>query len=591
MRKSLASRIFGLAFLYCAVFCTLVVLQFSKKGNFSLSTGAMTIRGRYLQAPQEAQNEGSETGWQSLAGGIKLFYGGLEFNLKEEREKGLILADGSTLMPVNPSFMFLTENAAHFSLPGGTTLVFSSYDSARGSELQINAEFAENVSEIVIPISARRSSLISDNGQLGVLYNSGRYFLNSPGNELETGKLVLSIENSSVSYRSREDQRVFDPADYIIPQEQNYRSALALWQEASFAHWNQNPSLLQNDDDVSAYCSEALRQGNFTAAVRSISASFLNSSRHTYRSAGFTGGMTSAYRSFASAEREKTNLIAQLTRERSLDILKEDHIIDYLFTRGNTALANDVIALISSTGGGQIIPLYCPGILEAYVDIKRWRQANNPAEPLIEQTLSLISKNLNRDTEKDLVYASLDGNNDLEFNVRLGIALVNWAQDAGNTEWAAVGRSLILSALTAGGAAGNLYSILRPAEYYHRASWLSDNGLWAWTVSPSARASYTNGNLNITVSFPTSMSHYLIIQGVSPFIKMQLHDTDWRTDNQFENYDSSGWIYYPQDQILIVKLRHRAAVETVRVIYRAEEPPVIMEENNADTETGENTVG
>jgi hypothetical protein len=47
---------------------------------------------------------------------------------------------------------------------------------------------------------------------------------------------------------------------------------------------------------------------------------------------------------------------------------------------------------------------------------------------------------------------------------------------------------------------------------------------------------------------------------------------DWRTDSQFEIYDSSGWFYHSQEQVLVLKLRHRAAIENIRIIYVAETP-------------------
>jgi len=91
MKKTLATRIIGIAALYCAVFFILVIFQFSNKGNFSLSSGAMTIRGRYLpDHSPDIQPEGIVSG--QVTGGVKIFYEGLEFNLKEERGSGLTLS-------------------------------------------------------------------------------------------------------------------------------------------------------------------------------------------------------------------------------------------------------------------------------------------------------------------------------------------------------------------------------------------------------------------------------------------------------------------------------------------------------------------
>ena len=582
MRKPLASRILGLAALYCAVFFVLVILQFSSGGGFSLTAGAMSIKGRYQQEQPQAEYN-PETDGKALAGGVKIFFGGIEFYLQEEGEKGLVLANTSgSLMPVNPRFMSVKDNTTRFVLSGGTAIVFTSLDSARGPELQITAEFADNISEVAIPIAPRRSSLIRDSGQIGVLYNSARYFFGGSGEELENSKIVLSRANSFASYRSRGKQRSFDPSDYVIAQADNYESVLLTLQEQSYDHWRQNPASLQNESDIIAYCNEALRLNSYASAVGAIPGDFIDSSRHSFRSASYVGGVNRAYNTFTTAEREKTNLITRLIRDKSPDVLKEEHLLDYLLARGNTAAANDFIDTIKNLSPEMINSSYCAGLLEAYSDFRRWRPSlENPVEPLTDQILATVSENLNKDTEKKLVYASNNGNHDLEYSIRLGKALINWAQTVQNTEWAPIGRSLVLSALISGGqGAGNLYCILKPGNYYPRAAWLADNGLWAWTVSPAVGASYIEGNLNISVSFPVNLSHHIIIRGVRPFIKLKIHDMDWRTDSQFERYDASGWIYYSQDQILMLKIKHRVTAENIRIIY-------VPEEDSPEAENGE----
>jgi len=539
----------------------------------------MIIKGRYLQSDEKEKNA-VESSAQLLTGGVRVFFGGLEFNLKEDHGDGLILTGiNGSVIPVNPESLTVKENTARLGLPGGSALVFSSSASARGPELQINAEFANDVSEVTIPIIPRRS-LVRNNGQLGIMYNGDRYLFNGSGQELENNKIVLSKGNTFISYRSRGKQKTFDPANYIIPLSQNYYYTVSSWQDSSFTNWKQNAALLQNEDDIIGYISEALRQNYYAAALNSV-----NRSQLSYKSSVYLGGMTSAYRSFTSEENKKINAITILTRESPLDILKEEHIIDYLLTRGNIMLASDIIQFIQNVGPEKLIVDYCPGLLEAYSDIKRWNLSiRNPVEPLIEQILFLVSENISKDTITNLVYASGSKERDLYFSARLGNALIYWGDDVKNTEWADIGRSLVLSALTnAGPGAGNLYSNLKPAEYYPRAVWLADNGFWTWTASPYVRSSWSDGNLNISYSFPVNMTHHAIIRGVKPFIKLQIHGTDWRSDSQFEQYDSSGWVYYSQEQILVLKLRHRLQIENIRIIYRYEAPPPVIEEEEADT--------
>jgi len=560
MKKSLASRIAGLAALYCAVFIVLVILQFSGKGNFSLSAGAMTIRGRYLQTDEES------TDGQKVTGGIKIFFGGLEFNLKDEREKGLLIADNNgRLAAVNPEYMTVIENEVYIGLPDGNVIVFSSFDSARGPELHVTAQLAENITEVTIPIILRRSSLVRDSGQSLVLFGGSRYAFVNPYNELENGKLVLSKERAAVSYRAKETQKTFDPEDYVIAQAQNYESVIENWRNSSYTQWNQNAASLPNEDDIIAYCIEALRRGSYTAAVAAVSRNFINTPRQSYRSSVFIGGMTNAYRSFTASENEKSAYITGLIREGSLELFKEENILDYLFSRNNLALAADVINIMQRAEAGMVISDYCPGIFEAYSDFKRYRPAeSNPLEHLLEQALTIVSENLNYDGDNDLLFASNSEGADPEYSMRLGMALINLAET--DSPWAAIGRSLVLSALSSGFGDGELYNMLYQTDYHPRAVSLSDS-LWAWTASRSVTASYIDGNLNIAFSFPVASSHFVIIRGVRPFVKIQIHDMDWRTDGQFERYDSSGWVYYAQEQTLILKMRHRTQTENIRIFY------------------------
>jgi hypothetical protein len=478
------------------------------------------------------------------------------------------------------------------------------------NELQIDAEFADDISEITMPVKTHRSSLISENEHIGVSYNGANYFLDTQGHELLDGKLIFSRDNAYISYHTRGRLRTFNPDDYVVQHLNNYESDVVSWRSSNFNYWRQNTSNLQYEDDVISYLSEALHYGNYTAAVGSIPRGFMNSVQRTYKSSGFLGGMTSAYNSLKNEETDKIIRITNLIREGSLEVLKEDYIIDYLFTRGNNALAYGIVDLIHEMTMEMILPEYCAGLLEVYMDLKRWRPSLNcPVTPLIEEILLSISGSLAKDTRNNLVYISGSEGYNNDYSLRLGKALIKWTDTSNHTvlenmtyrtAWEKIGRSLVLSAISNGGeSSGKLHNILNPTDYYPKEIWLSDNGHWTWTVSPSVSLVNIDSNLNFSFTFPVNMSHYIIIRGVRPFVKIQIHGMDWRTDSQFEIYDSSGWVYYQQDQILVLKLRHRQAIENVTVFYRVEAPPPpprVVEpapraEENSNTEAaGGNTV-
>jgi len=579
MRKTLASKIAILTLIYIAAFILVVILQFSNNGNFSVLAGGMTIKGRYKS--QSARSE--IAAFKEIAGGVRIFYAGLEFNLIDERGAALTLKNSAgDVFTVNPDYMEHSDNTARFILPEGTILTFNSVETLTGSELQITGVLSEYITEVIIPVIPRRSSVVREAGHLAVLFSGHRYSFSGMGKELDAGFISLTSQNLYISYRTRNKEIVFNPEDYIIEQVNNYDTILNSWLDSSFSYWNQNVSLLQSEDDIIAYLASSLLRGSYNAALANVPANFRNSTRQTYRSSVYVGGMGNAYNSFITLENEKINLITRYVRERSMDILKEENVLDWLHSRNNTALANDVLNFVNNIQAENLVIDHIAGLLEIYSNIKIWRpNVINPVDNFKERIIEVISEHLHRDTQTGFIYvsgfpsSSGDGGSlGYEYNTRLGLALINWAQADDNNIWADIGKSLVISVINEEPAAsrGRLYSIHKPSNYLPAALPISNEGHWAWTVSPSINTSYINGDLNIAVSFPANMTHHLIIRGIQPFLSIQIHAQTWRSDPQFEIYDSSGWVYYQDQQVLVLKLRHQAAVENVRIVYRAPAP-------------------
>jgi hypothetical protein len=236
---------------------------------------------------------------------------------------------------------------------------------------------------------------------------------------------------------------------------------------------------------------------------------------------------------------------------------------------------------------------------------------DNPFESLMDQAYAVVFDSLRRfdntsdspDMPGDLVFSFIGNEEGIEFNLRLGKALLACAEAAKNATWAGIGRSLILSALSSGKSdpifsetetneenSAKLYRILSPVDMYPRALVIStSNNIWAWTAAQLVSASQRNDELDISVTFPAGETHYLIIRGIRPFARIQIHSTDIRANSQFERNDSSGWNYVSQEQCLIVKMRHRTNLEHIRIIYREEPVPEPVITNNTATVATENT--
>jgi hypothetical protein len=593
-----------LLLLYGAVFVVLGMVQFARQGGFTRRVGHFVVTGQY-RLPGEGDPPGSPNEYL-LDGETSVFFGGLEFNMSQGDEDNsfrVVTQDGGR-EKVQPERMTISGESALFVLPGGTELNFSTHYTGGAPELRISGVFPEGLAGAELPYKPLRKTGLKDagDGQFvvsadGVNYSFGR----SP---LDSGRRLLFLNTGGpvLSYRVIPEKKAFFPDDFIIPRagsRQDFEEALSRWLDQNFSLWNRTIKDKNNEELTTAYAGEALRRGTYKAAVSAVPPAFLNGQQRTYISSVYLGRLGDALGSLNTLDREKLGRLSRQINEKSLDFLKEHRVFEYLAVRGHTNFIEEGAGIIGSADPAQVALEHAAGILEGFIDWKTYRpDSDNPFERLVDQACFVISEAVRMTPEGDRVFVFSGQSGEAEFNLRLGKALLDWAESSENASWAGVARSLILSVLSLGDGFGvvkaglllspeeeiienpapsqlttaRLYHILRPGEYRPKALPIAvpANNIWTWTAARSVSASLQNDVLDILVSFPAGETHYMIIRGVRPFVKIQLYNMDFRTDPQFERYDSSGWSYNAREQTLILKMKHRITLEHVRIFYQAE---------------------
>lgn len=607
MTKRVMFRLLGLVVLYSAVFMVLAAVQFARKGNFSQRVGSMLISGQY-RTPLEA-GKVSAAGERELSGGISVYFGGLEFRLEDRNDsEGMFLigANGER-NSVSAEYMHLSGDQARFTVTGGAELVFTSRYANGDYALWISGEFAEGITGIDIPFKPQRTSTVLKigSGEPGISHNGMVYQFSRPSENGKDRRLFIA-RGAPVSYYASPEKKIFNPANYIGEQAktpQTFNDALVRWADQRFAWWKANIPYENDEDTVIAYFGESIQRGGYRAALASLSPDFIFGGHRTWESSVYLGGMEQARAGFIAAEREKINRISRLISAKSIDLLAENHAIEFLSVRGMVSMVDEAAAYIRGMETTTLEPSQCPGVFQGHAEFSRWRPgASNPFDRLLEQAIRVVSGDIRR--EADLVFffqdspdadsgegeaPPADGVVPVEFNLRLGKAIVDWAEKTGNADWAGLGRSVILSVLSLGdntgavpatlGNAGDLaesrisaarlYRILTPREYTPHAAAAGSgvSGIWVWTGAAAVSAVQESNVLDIAVTFPIGETHYMMIQGVRSFSNIMLYNINYPTDPRFERYDSSGWVYFPEDQILALKMKHRLAEEHIRIVY------------------------
>ncbi|MCL2319346.1 MAG: hypothetical protein FWC45_04620 [Treponema sp.] len=612
MRKPVFPRIILLVLLYCAFFVALVVIQFAKRGGFTQKTDNFVVAGQYRlpgeNDPPRASNE------YFLDGDTHVFFGGIDFGMikgADGHSLRLTMKNGAKEEAL-PERMVMSPDAVLFSFPGGAELKFATQYAGGSLEMLISGNFSGNVTGLELPFKPLRKAGIRDAGDGQFIVNADGVNYSFGHSPMDSGRRLLLIKagGAVVSYGAIPERKSLSPGDFILPQAKTaeaYNDVITKWRDQNFSLWNRTISGETNEDVVMAFADEALVRGTYKAAVAAVSPAFLTGTTRTYESSVYLGDLEQAYRSLGASEREKLARLSRQINEKNLDFLKEPRVFEYFAVRGHLNFFDAGADLVRAIDPSTIALDITPGILEGYVDWKTFRPTvDNPFERLVDQACFVILESL-RKTANDLaapgnrIFAFYGSQGDTEFNLRLGKALMVYTEAAPpapggqNSAWAGIGRSLVLSALSMGDAAGavkaglvasdagaitestarpglttaRLYRILAPRDYYPRAITIgaSVNSIWTWTAAQAVSASQENNVVDIAVNFPAGETHYMIIRGVRPFVKIQLYSMDFRTDPQFERYDSSGWSYVPQEQILILKMKHRTQTEHVKVFY------------------------
>jgi hypothetical protein len=480
-----------------------------------------------------------------------------------------------------------------------------------------------------IPCAPLATSQVRENGSAVVISDEGisYAFTRQAGGSGMLSSVLLTPENHGISYRAIPERRSVNPDDYILASAKytaEYDAALSLWLDKSYSGWNRASlsndagRLFSNDGaTVNAYLSEAIKRGTYRSAAQAVMAVYAPAAGSTspWEASVYAGKLDVALRFLSTAERERYARLARIFNEKSADFLREYRVISYLGVRGYGNFLDDAADMLRGFDPSVISIEQSPGFLEGRNDWETLRSdRDNPFERFTDQACFVVNDGLRQNSSGNMVLVFTGNEADAEFNLRLGAGLARFEDETRR----ALGKSLILSVLAfadeigsvprtvtrnSGGdfaekpdggrlSSARIYRICAAGggdeNYYGRAVALntsvSREAMWAWTAARISVASESESELNIAVNFPAGETHYLLLRGVRPFARIQLHGVDFPANPQFERSDASGWNYSAPEQTLLIKMRHRSATEYIRILQTAAPAQSPPPETEAETD-------
>jgi hypothetical protein len=599
MRKSLLPRFLLYVLLAAAAFAALVQFQFGKSQAFAHRAGNLVVEGKYA---------GTGTP-RALDGVVRVFFGGMEF------------------LPSGARNITFLDDGVSFGLDGERVLSFTTQYTGGALELIMEAVFPEG-HELPVEIPCRplkTSSIREEGASFTVSSDRVNYVFTRAQTLRRLGTervLRLDPEERLAGYRALPERKTINPDDFILAEAQDdesYEGALTMWRDKSYSAWNRAVSSSDaagffsgDGETANAFISEAVRRGTYRSAAQAVNAVYAPGAGGAWEVSAYLGKLEAALRFLSAAERDRYTRLARLFNEKSPDFLKEFRVVEFLGIRGYGSLLDDAAEQLRLFDPAMITLEQCAGFLEGLLD---WTQArpdrDNPFVRFGDQAFYVAGDGLRKNPFSGAVLSFSGDEADLELNLRLGISLSRFEDKTRQ----ALGRTLTLSVLSltdeSGSAprvvvqrnggdfaekpdagrlhAARIYYICGTDGPYARALPVVTaqdvrSGLWAWTAAQSLEINAAPASTDVTVQFSAGETHYLLLRGIRPFARIQLHGADIPSDPQFERYDTSGWAYSAQEQTLMVKLKHRLPSEHIVILQTAAPPPEAPAPAETDTE-------
>jgi hypothetical protein len=587
-----------LAFVYCAVFIGLVLMQFPSSGPVLLSAGGASLRAI-------VEPDGTLRSLDVQAAGLRLVFSErelLEYRDQANEERSAAVEGYEQL-----------ENGFVLRFDDGSSL---SVRGASGGVTSWTLSTPKPISAVSLPfVSAKASKLLppSPEGQLRI-ESSGRPFVISGLNQSSTGELALQVSRGAarpvlVSPEAKEQQG--GDAKFIAQapmDNQAWQALISSWQDKAWSYvsgerydaetgsWRQADGRYAFDEaSFIAFASEAFRRGGAERAaglVAQVRSRYLD--KISWRSVPFAGRTNAAMTEFEAAGLASTKEAERRLLAKSPELFYEPGIIPMLFDRSPYALAQEAMSFAGSADFSNVSVVHAGRLLQAYVDLRSYLpEDNNPFARILDAADRIVAPAIRRAESGFYILTGSEGQADTQAGLELGYTLIRLGRATSKTVYIGMGQSIIKSILDTAATDGSLprsftvrdgvvvpsglripapelYGIIAESAFLPRAiSFFKDlgPGAWAWTCAPGFTLSASTELVSYSVDFPAGYSHYVVVYGVKPFQLIQLYGLNYNMDAGFETYNASGYFFKRASGALYVKMRHRAQVEDIRLIY------------------------
>ena len=619
----------ALTILYILIIFGIFVIQFTIGKTFYYTIGAMSVSGR---------DDVDETGNRTPLLPLHIVANGLDFYITDQTP---ITAKTSNNEDLSLKVLEYKKTEDSFSVicSNDVLIDFTSYLSETVETVRISVSMPSEIETIYFPWKLTQSARLErQDEQIFLRYGKDRFIFRGGygfGNSDDTSELphlILSSSKKTAFYETyiQSESLDFDSIRRIpIASDEEYAKTKQLFRERALDYFSSVISSRNyNEELLTAYMAEKAFNGEYAKALVFAPSSLLPKEKRSYISTTFYGNLVQNDNSLAAYQRKFLSGIESGIARAEISVFDREALIPFLINNSRANLISALEKIASNTKQEDLNSFLAAGLLEVAMDYafyfpnkqNLFMENSEQYETVLKDSLISIDTGLYISSDKKTI--------DTEKTLRTASVLIRYGSsypDKGT--WKAVGQALYSSIFSLGGNSSSLpasfdiqgdkakklglmandalilhaeklYSVaVKDNPYYPHEESLAlkaEPGIWAWTSARDINVLKNDTKIfSFRISAKAGDTHYMIIRGIRPFYRIQIHEIDFRTDPRFEMYNSSGYVYDERTRTLLLKMKHKKDDEDIVLFLgRPPEPvpvvPSVQEaaESGTDTEDG-----
>jgi hypothetical protein len=454
--------------------------------------------------------------------------------------------------------------------------------------------------------------VLVQSGPGGTIYASLR-----SGSQIDTekGRFILDTEAEGTG-NSIILERVFEQADpylywfsrdFPLVDQERFAAKVESYLNGAYRYWSgvfvSNPGSRALIGELGiSLISEAIKRGEYRRTLAVLSRNLRQllaenaDNPELYNSAAYLGNLSSFLAARQDSAAQEIQRITGLITAADLAVFETPRLLRFILNHAPFSLAEEVLRLADSVQLEKADVATLIHLVNTYLEAVEYLDVAEATSARISEIIDRFILPTIAKTPQGL-FLSISSTGqvseaDIYESVLTGNTLIKAGSALSRGSYAAIGRTLIYSALDLADTEGflpsrvriqngkvepagdtispqSIYDFLPGSDYtpkeYPLYAYLYP-GSWVWTVSRIMEVKIDDAQYRFVFSFPVGDTHYLLIQGIRPLSSMIMHGIPWKPDPEYFRY-TDGWSYDEATQTLYVKLTHRLESEELVLNY------------------------